>query len=310
MDGKKGLVVLALWLAPMGALAHTATMDTGRSLSSVTSAHAACGNASRHSFTGENNLWTCWYDGAPVHNMPLPAPKAVASIARAGQVFAADAVEATPLGTEWIRVKSGSNGDRLWVPLAYCRRVAPENAATGDLPIGRERVGPRDGLPLDYCPSDLVTVPGRYCFNDLPQQLRAEAREALLQMLDAARREAGLTIQVLSSYRSAQTQASLCRRKIASMGIEQREVARPGHSEHQLGTTADLVSHAGLHLLHERFDSTREGRWLRLNCRRFGFVQSYSRGRASRAGIAYEPWHFRYIGPANAEREKATMNDE
>jgi hypothetical protein len=247
----------------------------------------------------------CWYDGAPLHKLPVPASEVVSDVARAGQVLAAGTVEVTPFGTEWVRVKSRTNGDRLWVPLAYCRRVAPENSSNGDLPIGQERVGPYDGLPTDYRPSDLVPLPERYRYNDEPQLLRAEAAEACARMLNVARREAGLTIKVLSAYRSAQTQAHLCRQKIQSLGIEQRLVARPGHSEHQLGTTVDLVGDEGLHLLNERFSTTREGRWLQRNAGRFGFVQTYSRQRTPHNGIEYEPWHFRYVSRSKVERFKS-----
>ena len=289
------LAVLALCVAPMAAWSHTDVMDAGRARVPTPSARPT-------SSTTSDNLWTCWLDGAPLQSLPLPAPKAVARVAHAGQVFAAETVEVTPFGTQWLRLKSGASGNPFWVSLAYCRRVAPDNAIGGDLPIGRERLGPYEGLPADYRPSDLLRVAQRYCYSDEPQRLRAEAADACVRMLDAARREAGLTIRILSAYRSAQTQAYLCRQKIVSDGVEQRAVARPGHSEHQLGTTVDLVGENGRDLLNERFVRTREGQWLRYNCGRFGFVRTYSNRRALHDGIAYEPWHFRYVGRANVQR--------
>jgi SAM-dependent methyltransferase len=56
------------------------------------------------------------------------------------------------------------------------------------------RLGRYDGLPADYRPTDLVALPQRYRYNDEPQLLRAEAAKACVQMLNAAQREAGLTI--------------------------------------------------------------------------------------------------------------------
>jgi len=302
MGCKSCFAVLALSLAPMAAWPHTDVVNAGRSLVPTPSAGPT-------SSTKSGSLWMCWLDGAPLQNLPLPTPKAVVRVAHAGQVFAAETVEVTPFGTEWLRLKSTTSGDPVWVPLAYCQRVSPDNAMSGDLPIGDERLGPYDGLTADYRPSDLVRVAQCYCFNDEPQRLRAEAAQACIRMLEAAQREAGLTIKILSAYRSAQTQAYLCRRKIESEGIEQRAVARPGHSEHQLGTTVDLVGDNGRHLLTERFNWTREGQWLRFNCGRFGFVQTYSRQRAQRDGIAYEPWHFRYVGRTNVQRFRKD-NDE
>jgi len=305
MDYRKCIAVFGLWLVPIAALSHTSAIGLGRErgqfMNCPDKSFPVISATRVTSDSKTADLWTCWYDGAPVHTLPLPAPDIVSRVARAGQVFAADAVEVTPLGTQWIRLKSGTEGKRLYVPLAYCRRVAPENIAGSDLPIGRENLGPYDGLPANYRPSDLVAVPSRYCYSDLPQELRAEALEACLQMLDAARRETGLTIKILSAYRSAQTQAYLCRQKIESAGIEQRLVARPGHSEHQLGTAVDLVGDGGMYLLHELFNTTGEGRWLQLNSHRFGFVPSYSRQRALDEGTPYEPWHFRYVGRDNIE---------
>jgi len=246
--------------------------------------------------------WICWYDGAPLRTVPLPSEGPVVRRASGGERFEVETIEDTPFGTKWLCVRRVRGGRPLWIPLAYCRHVAPENLVAGDLPIGRERIGLYDGLPFDYRPSDLVRLPQRYCYNDLPQRLRAEAAEACLRMLDAARREAGLDIKVLSAYRSARTQAYLCRRKIEAAGIDQRLVARPGHSEHQLGTAVDLVRSDGRWLLDERFGQTPEGRWLRFNCGRFGFVLSYTRERTRREGIRFEPWHFRYVRPENVGR--------
>ncbi len=262
-------------------------------------------NAASPSVTADQ--WTCWLDGAGGRQMPLSQAATAPVRLLAGQVLDAESIEVTPLGEEWLRVRAPKTGAPLWVPLAYVRRVAPENAIGGDLPIGREQIGPYHGLPLDYCPSDLVQLPARYCFSDQPQRLRAEAAEALRRMVDTAQQEAGLRIRVLSAFRSAATQAYLCRRKISATGIEQRDVARPGHSEHQLGTAVDLTAANGLHLLTERFGETREGRWLAENCTRFGFVPSYSRARALREGTPYEPWHFRYVGRLNVEKFKKTL---
>jgi len=312
MNYRRWIVGLALCLAPITALPHRGPVDSGRD-AAIRSVFVAPVSTPSTSASKADDLWTCWYEGAPVHRLPLPAPETVSRTAQAGQVFAAETVEVSPFGIEWIRLICQTTGDRLWVPLVYCRRVAPENAATGDLPIGRERLGPYDGLPADYRPTDLVPLSADYRYNDEPQMLRAEAADACVRMLDAARQEAGLTIRVLSAYRSSRTQAYLCRQKIESAGIEQRLVARPGHSEHQLGTTVDLVGEEGLHLLNEDFGSTPEGRWLRINCHRFGFVQSYSRQRVRQEANPYEPWHFRYVGRANVDgfsTSKEMMNYE
>ena len=241
--------------------------------------------------------------------MPVAIGEAALRAAEVGQAFSTGVVEEPPFGGQWIRIRPHGGEGPLWIPLAYCRRVAPENDTGGDLPIGSERIGPYDGLPPDYQPRDLTPVPAKYCYNDLPQRLRAEALAACIEMIDAARREAGLGIKVLSTFRSAYNQAHLCRRKIAEAGIDQGDVARPGHSEHQLGTAIDFVREDGRHLLAPDFGDTPEGRWLRANCRRFGFVLTYTAERAAREGSAAEPWHFRYVRRENAGRFETRLRE-
>ncbi|MDR0284671.1 MAG: M15 family metallopeptidase, partial [Propionibacteriaceae bacterium] len=43
-----------------------------------------------------------------------------------------------------------------------------------------------------------------------------------------------------------------------------------------------------------------EGRWLAANAWRFGLILRYPAGKESVTGIAYEPWHFRYVGQPHA----------
>ena len=74
-----------------------------------------------------------------------------------------------------------------------------------------------------------------------------------------------------------------------------RVSARPGHSEHQLGTTIDFARTsappgAG------NFAATPTGRWLARNAADFGFVMSYPKGSSDVTCYAAEPWHFRWIG--------------
>ena len=66
---------------------------------------------------------------------------------------------------------------------------------------------------------------------------------ALEQMLDAAA-VAGYDIRVVSAYRSYDDQVATYNHWVAALGEAEadRVSAKPGYSEHQLGTTADLGS--------------------------------------------------------------------
>ena len=39
-----------------------------------------------------------------------------------------------------------------------------------------------------------------------------------------------------------------------------------------------------------------EGKWLRENAYRYGFILRYPRGLEDITGYDYEPWHYRYVG--------------
>ena len=95
--------------------------------------------------------------------------------------------------------------------------------------------------------------------------------------------------------------------------------ALPGHSQHQLGTTADLLTArwvADGGGLTADFGCSAGGRWLVAHAEAFGFVLPYALPPSARrpgsdcaprdagidptTGYAYEPWHVRYVGLALA----------
>jgi zinc D-Ala-D-Ala carboxypeptidase len=120
-----------------------------------------------------------------------------------------------------------------------------------------------------------------------------------LRAMVKASRAAGARLAVESAYRSYATQVATFARWVHDGGTEQALAtsARPGHSEHQLGTTLDFKAVGGRSpWRYADWGKTREGTWLRRNAWRFGFVMSYPKGKKSVTCYAYEPWHFRYVG--------------
>ena len=71
--------------------------------------------------------------------------------------------------------------------------------------------------------------------------------------------------------------------------------ARPGHSEHQLGTTLDFSVGPGVPLT-TKFGDSPSGKWLARNGWKYGFIMSYPEGKRSASCYGYEPWHWRYFG--------------
>lgn len=173
------------------------------------------------------------------------------------------------------------------------------------LPLGKDLA-----LPESYVPPDLVPLPERRLAVG-GQMLRREAADALEQWLAAAD-EAGFDIKVLSAYRSYEEQVATFQYWTEKLGEAEaeRSSARPGHSEHQLGTTVDLTTAAVGWDLVEQFADTPEGRWLAETAADYGFVMSYPKDAEAITGYEYEPWHFRFVGRRHAlavQREGLTL---
>lgn len=151
-------------------------------------------------------------------------------------------------------------------------------------------------LPSSYVPGDLVDtskagVNAGYSIRRL----------ALADFADlvAAARAAGKPIRVVSAYRSYSTQQATFASWVARDGLDAalRGSARPGHSEHQLGTTVDVTHAGGAGPWDYRDWATHPtGAWMRDNAWRFGFVMSYPKNAIDVTCYQYEPWHYRYVG--------------
>jgi D-alanyl-D-alanine carboxypeptidase len=141
------------------------------------------------------------------------------------------------------------------------------------------------GLDRSYVPDDLTSVAEA----DIAGEGSIRAIAILdLEALGRAARRAEAKLVVSSAYRSFDAQSRTFDSLARSYGeaYALRSAARPGHSEHQLGTTID-------------FDGGEA--WLAENAWRFGFVMSYPPARSPRyTCYKAEPWHFRYLGRERA----------
>jgi D-alanyl-D-alanine carboxypeptidase len=155
-------------------------------------------------------------------------------------------------------------------------------------------------LPTGYQPPDLVPLGEAGFDEDL--QIRSLVVADLSAMRLAAA-DADVPIAVVAAYRSFTLQADLFDRRTEHLGyaVAIAKTAQPGHSEHQLGTTLDFKTQ-GAKSVSVTWGGTPTGLWMAANAYRFGFVMSYPDGATARTCYGYEPWHFRYFGPALAER--------
>ncbi len=146
--------------------------------------------------------------------------------------------------------------------------------------------------PKAYAPSGLI-LPS---ISNNGQRLRSVAAHALERMAAGAR-EDGVTITLLSGYRSYQTQVAVFNQQVATYGraVAEKQSARPGYSEHQTGFSGDLGGAGGCPIT-SCFAGTQAGKWLKKYAYRYGFIMRYPDGYTKITGYAYEPWHYRYVG--------------
>jgi len=77
--------------------------------------------------------------------------------------------------------------------------------------------------------------------------------------------------------------------------------ARPGHSEHQLGSALDFTSYGGTDpWRYGDWGVTRAGAWIARHGWEYGFVLSYPDGKRTTSCYRYEPWHWRWVGRTTA----------
>lgn len=152
-------------------------------------------------------------------------------------------------------------------------------------------------LPTDYVPERLVSTSRtgmQSGYEVIPEVLDD------LEALHQASIRADAEVAVRWAYRSYAEQEGVFAMWSAEAGRERalRISARPGHSEHQLGTALDFRSADSLTAPWDYADwgKTDPGAWMRENSWRYGFVLSFPFGLEEETCYDYEPWHFRYVG--------------
>ena len=127
-------------------------------------------------------------------------------------------------------------------------------------------------LPKAYQPWDLVSVKQANVAGS------GKVRKRMIKDLKAlgkAARNAGKPLAIRSAWRSYDYQAALFNSYVRNNGRAQalKFSARPGHSEHQLGTTVDFTVGPGVPLS-TKFGDSPSGKWHMRNGWKFGFIMS------------------------------------
>ncbi len=168
-------------------------------------------------------------------------------------------------------------------------------------------------LSADYVPSGLMTFASwntahpdkNINVSNDSFQLREEVMLHLAELLHDMSAE-GPNGRVISAYRSYTTQQATYQHWLDVNGGDvdatDKISARPGHSQHQLGTTVDFSTVIGdIERKFDDFTDTPAEVWLRQNAWKYGFALSYPQGAESITGYSPESWHYRYIGVENAK---------
>ncbi len=151
-------------------------------------------------------------------------------------------------------------------------------------------------LPESYSPPDLVLTSEAGLSPDY--KLRTIVIAPLKNLLQDAK-AAGVNLELQSAYRSYSYQRTTFESWVEKEGKEAalKSSARPGHSEHQLGTAVDFREIGGKAPWDvEDFAQTPGGAWLAEHAWKYGFIMSYSQGHEDITCYIYEPWHYRYMG--------------
>lgn len=152
-----------------------------------------------------------------------------------------------------------------------------------------------------FLPPSLAAVEDAGVAVTRPNLLLTRETIHALSRLHSMAETAGLRLTVGSAYRSHAYQSQTYRGWVSLLGREaaDRLSAKPGTSQHQLGTTVDFFP------IDIAFSRCPESDWLALHAWEAGFSLSYPKGAEAVTGYAWEPWHYRYLGNAMVNLQRS-----
>lgn len=141
---------------------------------------------------------------------------------------------------------------------------------------------------------------------DSSRQFDKRAIDELKGMLLAAKKAKIGDLWAQSAYRSVERQEELFTNKVnqyKKLGKTQEEaemltrqfINESNTSEHNLGLAVDF------NYVNNDFEKTKVFTWLTENAEKYGFILRYRKDKEEITGVAYEPWHWRYVGVEHAE---------
>ncbi len=126
------------------------------------------------------------------------------------------------------------------------------------------------------------------------------------QMLYAAKND-GFELLLFSGYRDIFRQIKILSEQInkylddgydicKARNLSLSTIAIPGFSEHHTGLAIDIFSKDNELYDDKDFEKTDDFIWLKNNSYKYGYILRYQKDKTDITNIAFEPWHFRYVG--------------
>ena len=142
---------------------------------------------------------------------------------------------------------------------------------------------------------------------DKTRQFDARAIGELNDMMNQMKMDGITNIWIQSAYRSVARQKELYDasvKKYLQEGKTQEEaekltneyINKPGSSDHNLGLAVDFNK------VDNEFEKLEGFKWLQKNAENYGFVLRYPKDKEDITKIAYESWHWRYVGVEHAKK--------
>lgn len=218
-------------------------------------------------------------------------------LAFAGLAAAALVLWLVPRWQEQQRRKNAPQ--EVWPSAAQARTAVRETAAPKPL-----LVNGNVPLPIGYAPAlEQVGQTGIW--------MEAEAAQAAAQLLEAAE-QAGIRLVPLTGYLNEDERRSAYTARLeAYLKAGEREaeairktaqiVSEPQYSELGTGLALELLA-ADYPAKDVGFAETEAYAWLEANAARFGFILRYPKPRQASTGMAFMPWHWRYVGTEIAQQ--------
>lgn len=136
---------------------------------------------------------------------------------------------------------------------------------------------------------------------DKTRQFDSRAIGDLNNMMNDMKKSGITNIWIQSAYRSVERQKELYDnsvQKYLKQGKTKEEAERltdeyinkPGSSDHNLGLAVDF------NYVDNKFEKLEGFKWLKRNAENYGFVLRYPKDKEDVTQIAYESWHWRYVG--------------